>query len=520
MKALFGGKKKAAGGFAISAPTGPVVHKVHVGTDFSWSSADDPTNLFILDRQLGEGACGVVYLGIHKESNFELAIKIVVTPGDKVQKEVEKEIQVLRECSHVNIVRYFGCMMEGKKLWIMMDYCGAGSVEALVAKVPGNHLSEEQMRVILASCLQGLAYLHSKGIIHRDIKGGNILITSEGVIKLADFGVSAVLGDVQGLAQTTVGTPLWMSPEVLSGNPYNSKADIWSIGITCLEMGEGEAPYKEESLMRAMYIIASEPPPRLKDESAWSPEFVQFVYACLQRAVDARPSAAECSMSPFLADCKPETCFDVVKGMLAAAGIVTHTASMNATIMSKTAALDAMRASAYTADAIDQKGDVSPLSTSSFAGGVAGEGASPGGGGGGAASAPTARKKKDPSGRSKSEKKMEGPHSARGKERAKQDKRTSLSAPASAKTLEIEQLHKTIEDLQRELREAQQELVLLRSKQPGGSGDAAITMMRQLMEENERLRQENERLRADPSDSVLSASPMTSPNSTTEGILI
>mmetsp|Transcript_2496 Transcript_2496/g.5941 ORF Transcript_2496/g.5941 Transcript_2496/m.5941 type:complete len:507 (+) Transcript_2496:61-1581(+) len=325
---MFGKKKetkgkKGKGGFddiEISAPSGEAQHKLHIDPDkLEWSN----TEMFTLDKLLGEGAYGAVYLGQHKEANFTLAIKVVAGGSAKLKAEVDKEMKILRECAHGNVVRYWGCAFEGQKIWIMMDYCGAGSVADLLIKLPHGKCTENQIRAVIAQSTQGLNYLHKKGIIHRDIKSANILLTEEGEVRMADFGVSAQLENGQR-ARTTIGTPLWMSPEVLNSEPYDLKADIWSVGITAIEMGDGEPPYRHETVMRAMFRICSEPAPTMKDPSEWSPEFGDFLSVTLQKDPAERPDTAELMKHPFLAEyLDTNRAKEIILDMLITAGITT-----------------------------------------------------------------------------------------------------------------------------------------------------------------------------------------------------
>ncbi|KAL6064146.1 STE/STE20/MST protein kinase, variant 3 [Balamuthia mandrillaris] len=285
--------------FQISAPTGPAVHKVHVDTSYKWGGeGGDPSEQFELGDKLGQGAYGSVYKGKHKASGLVMAIKSMSNLGPAAES-VEKEIEILKQCKHKHIVQYYGCCPKGKTLWILMDFCGGGAVNDLMGKMSPPVLKEEQIAAILAESLRGLVYLHSKHIIHRDIKAANILLNEQGRTKLADFGVSAQVKD-HATVQTTVGTPLWMSPEVLDGESYNEKADIWSLGVTAIEMAEGEPPHQKESLMKAMAKILSGPPPRLKEPSKWSPEFNKFIEDCLDKDPAKRPSSTELLEHPFV----------------------------------------------------------------------------------------------------------------------------------------------------------------------------------------------------------------------------
>jgi serine/threonine protein kinase len=204
---------------------------------------------------LGEGNFGLVYKAYHKQSGNIVAIKVVPISSDI--ESLKKEIAILRECKCPHIVRYFGSYLKKStgELWLILEYCNAGSVADLI-KSTGKTLNEYEISSICHAVLKGLEYLHDTKKIHRDVKAGNILLDNRGNAKLADFGVSAQLQHTYDKRGTVTGTPYWMSPEVLSNSgEYNKKTDIWSLGITAIEMAEGEPPYSHINYMRAMFVI-------------------------------------------------------------------------------------------------------------------------------------------------------------------------------------------------------------------------------------------------------------------------
>jgi len=178
-------------------------------------------------------------------------------------------------------VQYYGCIFTENECWLMMDYCEGGSIFDILRELETT-LTEQQIGGVLKATVAGLNYLHSKNIVHRDIKSANILVTKQGC-KIADFGVSYQLEKANEKVNTVIGTPLFMSPEALSGELYDTRADVWSLGIACIEMAQGRPPYFEHNLMRAMFLIASEQPPALKDPSAWGKDFNHFIMRCLQK---------------------------------------------------------------------------------------------------------------------------------------------------------------------------------------------------------------------------------------------
>eukprot|EP01102_Stenamoeba_stenopodia_P013823 TRINITY_DN452_c0_g2_i1.p1 TRINITY_DN452_c0_g2~~TRINITY_DN452_c0_g2_i1.p1 ORF type:complete len:562 (+),score=122.74 TRINITY_DN452_c0_g2_i1:294-1979(+) len=285
-----------------------VQKKLHIDQSMNWGA--DPKEAFELIEKLGEGAFGVVFKAKLKETGFILAVKIMDVGDEK--DDVMKEIKMLKCCQHRNIVSYFGSCVQDEKLWILMDYCGAGSVRDVIESVEKT-FNEEQIAHICADTLKGLAYLHKSSIIHRDIKAANILLTDYGEAKLADFGVSEQLTSTITKRNTIIGTPLWMSPEVIQGKGYNSKADVWSLGITAIEMAEGLPPNAEMHPMRAIFLIPMQPPPTLAEPTDWSREFNDFLTKCLVKNPEDRASAEELLNHPFIKGAKgPAVMIDLI----------------------------------------------------------------------------------------------------------------------------------------------------------------------------------------------------------------
>jgi len=287
-----------ADSMAIGAPEG-FKHAVHVDQEFNWSGEMSPATQFEQKEKLGEGAYGKVYKYQQRDSDFTIAIKILRVT-EKVE-EVMREIEILKVLADDTIVRYYGSYSQANELWILMDYCEGGSALDLLRSI-GRPLGEEEVAAILHFVVRGLQYLHSKDIIHRDIKAGNVLLGTDGKAKLADFGVSSQLEESNGKTASNKGTPLWMAPEVLDGaTSYSLKADVWSLGITAIELAEGKPPLMDMHLMRAMMHILTEEPPSLSQPEAWSDPFVEFVGACLQKEPSLRPAPADIINHPFLA---------------------------------------------------------------------------------------------------------------------------------------------------------------------------------------------------------------------------
>ncbi|KAI8910040.1 kinase-like domain-containing protein [Powellomyces hirtus] len=283
----------------ISAPSN-FVKKVHVDADFNWFGEGDPKEMFELQEKLGEGAFGSVYKAILKQTGFVLAVKQIATSKSGQREVIQKEIDLLRQCSHRNVLQYYGCVPVGDAMWILTDYCGAGSVSDCMELTQAT-LTEAQVAVVVGAALEGLAFLHSRSVVHRDLKSANILLTDAGEVRIADFGVSERLTVAVGARRTVVGTPYWMAPEVITGNSYGTEADIWSLGITAIEMADGVPPLHELHPMRAMFKIPYLPAPTVQDPSRFSPEFVDFLSKCLTKDPPSRPSAIQLLSHPFVA---------------------------------------------------------------------------------------------------------------------------------------------------------------------------------------------------------------------------
>lgn len=187
-----------------------------------------------------------------------------------------------------------------------MEYCGAGSVSDIM-RLRKKTLTEEEIATILCDTLKGLEYLHLRRKIHRDIKAGNILLNTEGHAKLADFGVAGQLTDTMAKRNTVIGTPFWMAPEVIQEIGYDCVADIWSLGITALEMAEGKPPYGDIHPMRAIFMIPTKPPPSFREPDRWSPELIDFVSKCLVKNPEERASASQLLYHEFIGNAKPPT---------------------------------------------------------------------------------------------------------------------------------------------------------------------------------------------------------------------
>jgi serine/threonine protein kinase len=249
------------------------------------TTSDDPEQFFELQEKLGQGTYGSVYKATHKVSGKLVAAKIL---NISESESLIKEISVLREIYCPFIISYFGTYMKDQKVWIILEYCDGGSVQDII-RIEEDELSVEEIASIVEMILRGLTFLHGRRKMHRDIKAGNILLTSEGYAKIADFGVSAHLMN-HARKTSRIGSPYWMSPEVIERSEYDFKTDLWSLGITCIEMAEGEPPNSDIKPLRAMMQIVTNPPQGLSEPEKWPDEFCNFVKLCLSKA-DHRPTA-------------------------------------------------------------------------------------------------------------------------------------------------------------------------------------------------------------------------------------
>uniref|UniRef100_A0AAQ4RJQ0 non-specific serine/threonine protein kinase n=1 Tax=Gasterosteus aculeatus aculeatus TaxID=481459 RepID=A0AAQ4RJQ0_GASAC len=308
--------------------------------DIDLAALRDPAGIFELVEVVGNGTYGQVYKGRHVKTGQLAAIKVMDVTEEE-EEEIKAEINMLKKYSHHrNIATYYGAFVKKSppghddQLWLVMEFCGAGSVTDLVKNTKGSSLKEDWIAYICREilrvrnchlqvcsrvcsllivltldsfiCVQGLSHLHAHKVIHRDIKGQNVLLTENAEVKLVDFGVSAQLDRTVGRRNTFIGTPYWMAPEVIAcdENPdstYDYRSDIWSLGITAIEMAEGAPPLCDMHPMRALFLIPRNPPPKLKSKK-WSKKFIDFIEGCLVKTYTTRPSTEQLLKHSFIRD--------------------------------------------------------------------------------------------------------------------------------------------------------------------------------------------------------------------------
>jgi hypothetical protein len=258
----------------------------------------DPRTIIDNLSQIGSGGTSTVYRGRLCETGQIVAVK-AIDLSQQDRAVIENEVELQRQLQHKNIVQIYRVCEHANWLYIMMEYVDGGTLTDILTVC---NCVESHIAFILREVLEGLGYLHASNKIHRDIKSDNILVGSDGTIKLADFGYTAQLSNRAAKRKTICGTPYWMPPELIQGLEYGQEVDVWSLGILCLELADGEPPYLSEPPAKALYLIVTQGVTGLQNKAAWSAKFNDFVEQCLRKSPAARPTIAQLKQHPFL-DC-------------------------------------------------------------------------------------------------------------------------------------------------------------------------------------------------------------------------
>lgn len=265
-------------------------------------SPGDPQSKYDLKRQIGVGASGTVFVAVNRSTEEVVAVKKMNFRSQPKKEMLLTEIKVMQQYKHPNLVNYIeSFLVAADDLWVVMDYLEGGNLTDVVVKT---ELDEGQIAAVLKECLKALNFLHNHSIVHRDIKSDNVLLGMNGAVKLTDMGFCAQI-QPGSKRDTVVGTPYWMSPEILNKKKYNYKVDVWSLGIMALEMVDGEPPYLHETPLKAIYLIAQNGKPEIKKRNELSKDFVDFLDRCLVVNPEERGDTTELLKHPFIARAKP-----------------------------------------------------------------------------------------------------------------------------------------------------------------------------------------------------------------------
>ncbi|KAI8063088.1 kinase-like domain-containing protein [Thamnidium elegans] len=265
-------------------------------------TSGDPNEIYKRTKRIGQGASGSVYLATHLKTSARVAVKQMDLSKQSRLDLIVNEIMIMKESHHGNIVNFLDSFLVRGDLWVVMEYMEGG---ALTDVIDNNTMTEQQIATVCFETAKGLDHLHSQNIIHRDIKSDNVLLNFQGQVKISDFGYCAKLTDQRNKRATMVGTPYWMAPEIVKQKEYGAKVDIWSLGIMAIEMIENEPPYLDEEPLKALYLIATNGTPSLKNPDKLSRELKSYLAVCLCVDVKSRATASELLGHEFLKKAGP-----------------------------------------------------------------------------------------------------------------------------------------------------------------------------------------------------------------------
>lgn len=284
--------------------------------DLQLFTPGDPETVFTDLKEIGHGSFGNVYFARHIENDDIVAVKKMAYSGKNSQEklqDIQKEIEFLKQCCHPNCIQFKGCYLKGHTVWLSMEYCLGSAAD--IIEVHKSPLAEPEIAAMIKDTLTALEYIHSNSMIHRDVKAGNILIAANGRVKLADFGSASL----RSPANSFVGTPYWMAPEVILAmdeGTYDDRVDIWSTGITCIELSEGKPPLFNMNAMAALYHIAQNDSPRLGEtgdaQNTWSMCYKDFISRCLIKEASDRPRASDLLKHTLMVEAHPDTILNLL----------------------------------------------------------------------------------------------------------------------------------------------------------------------------------------------------------------
>mmetsp|Transcript_58961 Transcript_58961/g.115986 ORF Transcript_58961/g.115986 Transcript_58961/m.115986 type:complete len:369 (+) Transcript_58961:74-1180(+) len=301
-------------------PGGSLIDPGGVPVASEWPNSADG---YELTTRIGHGAFATVHKATVKsgpKAGSKVAVKVIELEefADSSLEEIRRELQMMRMCRHENVIAYHVAFPAKRQMWLVMPLLAGGSCANVMRarQATGGFEDEGIIAYILRETAKAIKYFHENMQIHRDLKAGNILLGGDGKVFLSDFGVAAPLRDDKK-RQTFVGTPCWMAPEVLEqSGGYDYKADIWSFGITGIELAYGEAPYQRLHPLKVMKIIIEKDPPRI-DRRKWGADFVALIECCLQKDPRKRPTMDEVIQQhkKFFAKANEQPLIEILKGM-------------------------------------------------------------------------------------------------------------------------------------------------------------------------------------------------------------